>query len=267
MKGSTMSLQPEKQKNCALLEYVAAAQRITHNQLLEIALMKRISKDRKAFEWRARDLAERGLMKKQKPAFLKGKILYTITRAGINHLEVEGVHMLSLYAQPDGSEENHQLPHSLELNRVHIALMKTDALAQWRPSHHIRILRQFDNASYAKVYDATAALVIDSRVHEIGIEYERSLKRAVKYERILTSLCNKDNVQAVVYLCPSYEILRSLREVFSGFVRKPVLVAEHHQFIANPLDAPLEWQYASTTLRNVLEELRRRENKRDFTGR
>ena len=53
--------------------------------------------------------------------------------------------------------------------------------------------------------------------------------------------------------------MRSLREVFSGFVRKPVLVAEHHQFIANALDAPLEWQYASTTLRNVLEELRRRE--------
>jgi hypothetical protein len=175
--------------------------------------------------------------------------------------------MLSVYAQPDDSEENHQIPHSLELNRVHIALMKTGALVQWRPSHDIRILRQFDNTSYAKVYDATATLVIDSEVHEIGIEYERSLKRAVKYQGILTNLGNQDNVQAVVYLCPSYEILRSLREVFSSFVRKPVLVAEHGQFIANPLDAPLDWQYVNTTLRNVLEELQCRQDKRGFPGR
>jgi hypothetical protein len=255
---STIGTKP-KDKNCQLLEYVATAQRITHSQLQEIALMRRISKDRKAFEWRARDLAERGLMRKQRPAFLKGKILYTITRAGINHLELEGIHMLSLYAQPDDCEGNQQIPHSLELNRIRIALIRTDTLVQWRSSHDIHVVRKFDNSVYAKVYDATATLVIDSGVHEIGIEYERSLKGTRNYESILSSLSNKDSVHAVVYLCPSYEILRSMREVFSGPLRKPVLIAEHERFIANPLDAPLEQRYLSTTLRRVLEEVRRRE--------
>jgi len=66
-----------------LLEFVANAQRVTHRQLLEVALIKKVEKDRKTFEWRVARLAESGLLKKERPEFLNRTILYTITRMGI----------------------------------------------------------------------------------------------------------------------------------------------------------------------------------------
>ena len=238
-----------------LLEFVANAQRVTHRQLLEVALIKKVEKDRKTFEWRVARLAESGLLKKERPEFLNRTILYTITRMGILALENLGVHMLSLYVAPDESNVKHQIPHSLELNRINIALMKSGALFAWTPAHAVRVLYRFDKSSYAKVYDAVTTLVIDNEVYTVGVEYERSLKPAEKYVKILSQLSNQDQVDAVVYLCPNHMVLRSIRQVFGSFVKKPVLVADHELFIADVLDAPLDWCYRETTLRLALPQL------------
>jgi hypothetical protein len=241
-----------------LLEFVATAQRVTHNQLLEVALLKDIASDRKSFEWRISRLAESGLVRKQRPAFLNRRILYTSTRAGVLALENLGVHMLSLYAEPDDSRTNHQVMHSLESNRIHIALIKSKTLLNWKPGHGIRILHRFDKSRYPKIYDAIATLIIEKEIYEIGLEYERSLKPAKKYLEIQARLSNRDNVDAVVYVCPSTEILQSVREIFSGYLKKPVLVAKHEEFIAGPLNAMLDWSYRETTLHGALLEIRER---------
>jgi hypothetical protein len=167
--------------------------------------------------------------------------------------------MLSLYVEPDDVEVNHQTLHSLEINRVHVALLKSGTLINWTPAHSIRALCRFDKSTYAKVYDAIATLLIaKEEVYEIALEYERSLKPAAKYIEILAKLTNPDPVDAVVYLCPNHRILRSIREVFRSPLKKPVLVADHEHFVGDPVNAMLEWCYRETTMHSALVQIRQR---------
>jgi hypothetical protein len=242
-----------------LLKFASTAQRITHRQLFEVAILKRIEKDRKVFEWRVSRLAKSGLLKKQRPEFLNRAILYSITNTGILALENLGVHPLCLYAEADGVRVSHQVAHSLELNRVHIALMKSGLLLHWTPSQDIRVLYRFDNSTYAKIYDAVAEVVTDSGIYSIGIEYERSLKPAKKYEEILTKLSRKDGIDAVLYLCSSRPVFVSIRQVFGSFSKKAVLVTEQEAFVQDPVNATVEWCYRETTISSALARLPRRD--------
>jgi hypothetical protein len=210
--------------------------------------------NRKVFEGRVRDLSESGLLKKQRPAFLKKAILYSITKNGIFRLETLGVHPLSLAFDRDDPESEHYIPHALELNRVWIALLRSGALSRWLPDSAIRVLRRAGNQEYAKVYDAVVTLREGGELCKIGIEYERSLKAIEKYREIASKLTDERGVQAILYLCPSNDVLRTIADVFFRS-KKTVMVALMEEFVASPIDGRAEVNLLTTSLGAELRKI------------
>ncbi|MBV9083005.1 MAG: hypothetical protein JOZ62_10035, partial [Acidobacteriaceae bacterium] len=155
------------QKDAEVLEFIATSRWITHQQLSEVVQIRGIETNRKVFEWRVRRLAQCGLLKKQRPAFLNRNILYSITRTGIYGLEHIGVHPLSLGADNDDGEIKikHHIPHSLEINRIRIAMLRSGTLVRWTPGAWIRLLLRAGQKRYAKVYDAVAAVMVHGEIY------------------------------------------------------------------------------------------------------
>lgn len=238
-----------------LLEIVATAKWITHNQLSEMAFITRIEGNRKVYEWRVRRLAQCGLLKKQRPAFLNRNILYSITRPGIFSLELMGVHPVSLTFDRDEEDVKHQIPHSLELNRIRIALMRSGSLIRWLPDSAIRVLHRAGQRNYAKIYDAVATVMIDGEIHEIGIEYERSLKAVERYQETAAKIEDERRVNAVVYLCPNKTTFATISDVFFRS-HATALVAMMEEFVASPLDGRAELRMLTTSLRQELQKTR-----------
>jgi hypothetical protein len=240
-------------KNRKVLEIVASAKWITHKQLWDIARIINLEKNDnvKVFEGRVRHLAESGLLRKQRPEFLRKAILYSITKSGIFRLETMGVHPLSLAFDRGDPDINHHVPHALEVNRIRIALLRSGTLTEWMEDSAIRVLRNAGNPDYAKIYDAVATITVDGELYRVGIEYERSLKAFERYQEIASRLADERRIQAVLYLCPNYETLRAISHVF---VRAPktVIVAIMDDFVENPLEGRVLVRLGMTTLRTEL---------------
>jgi hypothetical protein len=242
-------------KDRELLEIVATAKWITHSQLSEMAFISRIEDDRKVFEWRVRRLSHCGLLKKQRPAFLNRRILYSITRDGIYALEVMGVHPVAFTFDRNDEDVKHQIPHSLELNRVRIALARSGALIRWVAESALRVLYRAGQRNYAKIYDSVATVMIDGEIYEIGFEYERSLKAIERYKDTAAKIDDERRVHVVVYLCPSNNTFTTISDAFFG-AHKTVLVAMMEEFVANPLDGRAELRMLTTSLRQELQKAR-----------
>jgi hypothetical protein len=242
-------------KDRELLEIVATAKWITHSQLSEMASVSRIEDNRKVFEWRVRRLSQCGLLKKQRPAFLDRRILYSITRDGVCALEVLGVHPVALMYDRGNADVKHQIPHSLEVNRVRIGLMRSGALIRWMPESTLRVLYRAGQRNYAKIYDAIATIILDGEIYEIGIEYERSLKAVERYQDTAAKIDDERSVHAVVYLCPSINTFTAISDAFFHS-RKTVLVAMMEEFVGNPLDGRADLRMLTTSLRQELHKTR-----------
>jgi hypothetical protein len=107
---------------------------------------------------------------------------------------------------------------------------------------------------YAKVYDAVATLREGYELCKIGIEYERSLKAIERYQEIVSKLDNERGVQAVLYLCPNNDTLRTITDVFFRS-KKPVIAALMEDFVANPLCARAEVNLLTTTFKTELQKI------------
>jgi hypothetical protein len=242
-------------KDRELLETVATAKWITHSQLSEMASISRIEDNRKVFEWRVRRLCQCGLLKKQQPAFLDRRILYSITRDGIYALEVLGVHPVAFMYDRGGEDIKHQIPHSLEVNRVRSALMRSCALIRWVPESTLRVLYRAGQRNYAKIYDAIATIILDGEIYEIGIEYERWLKTVARYQEAASKIEDEGRADAVVYLCSCNNTFTAISDAFFRS-QKTVLVAMMDDFVANPLDGRAELRMLTTSLRQELQKTR-----------
>jgi hypothetical protein len=241
-------------KDRQLLEIVAITNRITQLQLWEIAKLKGIESDRKVFEWRVRRLATGGFLRRDRQPFLGSRVLYSITENGICGLEMGGVYLLSVYVERKDDEVERQVMHALQLNRAHIALLNTGALQRWTPAKDLAIINRAGYRSYAKTYDAVATISVDRESFEIGIEYERSLKSADKYEELRSKLESEDRADAILYLFSKAEIGTKLQWAFRNS-QKDIVIAHHEQFVASPLEAPAVCRILQTTLCDVLRSV------------
>ena len=238
-------------KDRQLLETVAATNRITQLQLWEVAQLKGIEFDRKVFEWRVRRLAKAGFLKTLQRSFLGSRLLYSITKDGIAALEIGGIHPLSLYVERESDEIERQIAHSVQLNRAYIALLKAQALVRWMPAKDVAAINRAGYRPYAKTYDAVATILLDHQTFEIGLEYERTLKAAERYDELLAKLQNETRAETVVYLFSDAEIGAKLEWAFRN-IKTEVLVAPHDEFVRNPFDAPVMCRLLRTTVREVL---------------
>lgn len=241
-----------KSRDRDLLHWVADARYMTHSQLFQLARLHALEFDRPVFNWRVRRLVNSGLLRKQVVPYLGTDALYSITRGGIHALEELGITYLGGYVEREKDPAEVQIPHVLELNRIRLALERSGALVSWVPEVFIRVVNLSPTLSYAKAYDAVAAVYIGAgeRV-EFAIEYERTLKSEQKYAKILEAIESERRLRTILYLAPSYEIISSLRWYFER-ARHDILFAMVGEFKRSVLDTQVD--LASTYRRMTLQQ-------------
>jgi len=226
MKGS-VSL---RNRDRGLLHFVADARHMTHAQLFQLARLKALEFERPVFNWRVRRLVNSGLLRKQVVPYLGTDVLYSITRAGIHALEGMGIVYLGAYVKPEKDPTEVQIPHVLELNRIRLALERSNALVYWVPEVIVRVLNLSPTLGYAKAYDAVATVNLgNDALVEFAIEYERTLKSEQKYAKILEAIESERHLHTILYLAPSYEILFNLRCHFER-ARHNIIFADVKKF-------------------------------------
>ena len=242
-------------KDGRLLEIVGTATRITHQQLFELARLKLIEVKKQVYDWRVRRLVTHSLLKKNKTLFRGSDRVYSITRNGISGLQQLGIHLVSVYVESKDDEIQHQIQHTLELNRIHIALLSSGVLSRWTPAKVLQALNMAPPFDYAKYYDAVAALYMDDQRLEIAIEYEHTLKRPVtRYAAVKAKLEKEERADAIMFVMPTEEISIALRLQLRD-LRKHILLVDLQDLVSQRLDARVDLNYLMLTLRDALKQI------------
>jgi hypothetical protein len=105
---------------------------------------------------------------------------------------------LSNFAEREKDPADTQIPHVLELNRIRLALERSQVLVFWVPEVFIRAVNQSPTLDYAKAYDAVATVrLADGERAEFAIEYERTLKNEQKYAKILETIGSERRLHTI----------------------------------------------------------------------
>jgi hypothetical protein len=128
------------------------------------------------------------------------------------------------------------IQHSLELNDLHLALLRAGVLTSWQGELEIRSLNEFTAYGFAKDYDAVVKVERDGHSYQFGLEYERSPKTPEKYSRVRQVLERESQLDCIVYVLPAYPLLSYVATFFER-CSKPVYFALSDDFRKNALDA------------------------------
>jgi hypothetical protein len=102
--------------------------------------------------------------------------------------------------------------HWLDLNHVHLALLKTGALTRWIPASEICSQNDLTQFTYAKDYDAVVVVECQGMDVRFAIEYERMPKTHNRYDRIVEALEREQLLDMVLYLVSNYHLLCVIRD-------------------------------------------------------
>ena len=238
-----------------ILHVVADGRYTTHSQLFQLVSLKGLESDRRHFNGRVRRLVRAQLMQKHVVAYLGKDVLYSITCAGIQALEQMGVTFLGGgYVKHHDAPTEAAISHALEVNRIRLALERSQKLSSWIPESLIRVLNLSPVCGYAKVYDAIAKVNVGDGVYaEFALEYERTLKSEARYEKIVAAIESETRLGTFLYLSSSYAVASTLCRHFRG-ARHEILFAHVDDFVTDVLDTRVESPntHRHTTLHDAL---------------
>jgi hypothetical protein len=130
------------------------------------------------------------------------------------------------------------MQHYLELVEIRAAFRRSGVLREWASDLEIRSINQSIDVPLAKDYDAIADVEWEAKSYRIAIEYERSLKSADRYRDLVSAISSERQVQMILYLTSSVDLLYQLKAEFDR-QDFPVALAPSHSFRLNPLAARL----------------------------
>src|SRR5262249_42607627 len=141
------------------------------------------------------------------------------------------------YPISNGRAEEFNVVHALELNEIHLALLRRRELrVTWLPEIKIRTSDRFGVRSYVKKYDAIVEISLGEKTVSFALEYERTQKRVEDYLKIRELLEHERNLSLFLYLVPSHDLLVRVARYFSGSKRR-VLFCLLHEFKDRLLEA------------------------------
>jgi hypothetical protein len=106
-----------------------------------------------------------------------------------------------------------QVQHYLELGEIQAAFRRTKMLKEWTGDLEVRSINQSIDLPLAKDY-AIVELEFDGFRYRIALEYERSLKASARYQEIVAAIEDEDQVQLLVYMTSSIDLLYQLKAEF-----------------------------------------------------
>ncbi len=242
-------------KDGGLLEIVGTATRITHDQLFQLAELKSIEKTKRVYDWRVERLVTHDLLRQSKILYRGSDPVYSITRNGIHGLQGLSIHLVSVYVDSRDDEVQHQVQHAIELNNIHIALLRRSNLSRWTPAKFLQALNLAPPFDYAKYYDAIATVYLNSRRLDIAIEYEHTLKRPLdRYAALKAKLSKEQRADAILFAVPTPEIQITLWGQLMDLQQNVMIVGLQH-LMTQGLDAAVDLNYVRLTLGGALKRI------------
>jgi hypothetical protein len=240
-----------RSRDLPMLRQIHYSAVVSHSQLFQFMLAGHCEQNLESFNWRVRRLVKHGLVRRQ---FVAGsESLYTVTNAGVTCLEMHG----DSYVETDGNgpvSEASQLLHDLELNNIHLSLLRSGVLCNWTPQARLHAIVSRGFAPYQKAYDAVAEVMLPGESGlrgRIALEYERTLKDAARYREIGALLDKEQNVDLILYLAGSPRACERIREQMGRRCWR-ICTALLEPFKENGLDVEVTWGAGLTTLGEAL---------------
>lgn len=241
-------------RDVPLLRQLRNAKFASHNQLFELMRFSGSEASHDSFGWRIRRLLKAGFLSVSEKAFSAEGVVYRITRDGIALLEHYGHFTTVLHSNTKHLPHTSQVLHSLELNRIQLALVRQNLIAHWQSEIEIASFNTISCSPYQKDYDAIVDVWLGEKTAQFALEYERCLKSYRHYDRIRAALQAERKVGWILFLSSGTEVLVHLVHELNS-VTDRVVFANAGDFEQMLLDTPVVTasNLAGTNLRELLQ--------------
>lgn len=210
MRYAKNSVVVQEVRDIPLLRQVRNLKFVSHVQLFELLAFGGWENSRDSFNWRVRRLLKAKFLTPCDGSFGTGSPVYRISREGIALLEYHGQFTAVAHSKTEHLPHIAQVFHSLELNRIQLALAARDLLANWQSEIEVASFNTISTNPYRKDYDAIVDVWVGNRKARFALEYEHSLKSYRQYDRIRDALQAERQVGCILYLTSGMEVLLHL---------------------------------------------------------
>jgi len=207
MRYAKNSVVVQAERDVPLLRQVRNSKFVSHIQLFELMRIGGWENSRDSFNWRVRRLLKARFLSVCDGSFGGGADVYRITREGIALLEYHGQFTCVMHSKTEHLPHIAQVFHSLELNRIQLALATQNLLANWQSEIEVASFNTISGSPYQKDYDAIVDVWIGDQKARFALEYEHSLKSYRQYDRIRGALQAERQVGCILYLTSGMEVL------------------------------------------------------------
>jgi hypothetical protein len=198
----------------ALLKQVLYSGFISQEQLWEFMVQAGCERSRHVLNWRIKRLVNHGFLERHVLANIRRSFVYSVTSEGVREL----INLEECHTGASGfykrKADGDSVIHALDLNDIHLTLIRSGVLRQWKSDLEVRSQNEFTDYAYAKDYDAVVTLESDGELIEIALEYERQVKSAARYQEIAAAIQRERQVGSFLYLFPDYHMLWFVRHFF-----------------------------------------------------
>jgi hypothetical protein len=233
------------EKDIPLLRQVRNCRFVSHQQLFELLQHDAVESCRSSFNWRIQRLLKTRHLERLDGVSSQGSSVYSVTQDGLLELESQGEFAIALQSRNRRRPDRARVFHALELNAIRLSLARAALLASWQSDVEVSSTNMVCGAPYQKDYDAVVKIWVGSEVRECALEYERSLKSAMRYEKIRASLEAEHRVECVLYLTANPDLLLALLHQLTPLAKR-VGFATARSFREQLLTAPI-WTDANRT--------------------
>ena len=197
----------QAERDIPLLRQVHNSKFVSHYQLFELMRFAGSESSGDSFGWRVRRLVKAGFLSTWAGAFGTEGTVYRVTREGISLLEHYGHFTTVLHSNTKHLPHTSHVFHSLELNRIQLALARENLLANWQSEIEVASFNTISCSPYKKDYDAIVDVWLGEKTARFALEYERCLKSYREYDRIRGALQAERQVGWILFLTSGSEVL------------------------------------------------------------
>jgi hypothetical protein len=191
---------------------------------------------RRTLNWRLQRLVEHGLVVRSDLSFVSGVRVYTISDLGASYLIGTGESAALMIGSKANHVNENAIQHSLDINDIHLAILRTKQLVSWKCELEIRSQNEFTGAGFAKDYDAIVTVNTTGQDARFALEYERKPKQPKRYWQIRELIEKEKHVGCILYLTSTFHLLSYVSRFFERSA-KPVYFGVLDEFRLHTLES------------------------------
>ncbi len=207
------SIQLSDRQDIPLLRQVFSCAYATREQLFEFMRLQGRERSAGALKMRLARLVKNDLIRRFTAVPGTSHSFYAISEAGLRLLVNRGVAYAGRGCGVDRPLATAE--HALQLNEVHLALLRSGDLREWIPETEICSRNILTTRSFAKDYDAVVSVASEKQAPiTFALEYERSQKTDAQYQEIAITLNREQYVDFVLYATTTAHLYAKVSAMF-----------------------------------------------------